>query len=136
MRSPSSPEPSERTLTAAWFPRGTVQLNATEPTDVLRSDDDTADTHRLVMVRPNGTLLLIESIGMPAAGIPAPLSNKQLDELACTLDNPSSDLDVDTDGSRAPMLITSGSSPIASRARWSRHCRSRPRRSPGAQVDD
>jgi hypothetical protein len=86
-------------------------------TDVVRSDNDTADTHRLVMVRPNGTLLLIESIGIPATSTRAPLSNKQLDDLACTLDNPSSDLDVNTNGSRAPMPVTSGSSPIANRAR-------------------
>jgi hypothetical protein len=70
---------------------GFVRIRPTG-TDVLRRDDDTADTHRLAMVRPNGTLLIIESIGMPAAGARAPLSSDQLDDLACTLDDPSSDI--------------------------------------------
>jgi hypothetical protein len=47
------------------------------------------------MVRPNGTLLVMESIGIPAAGTAAPLSNEQLDQLACTLDNPGSDINFD-----------------------------------------
>jgi hypothetical protein len=70
---------------------GFVRIRPTG-TDILRSDNDIADTHRLVMVRPNGTLLLIESIGMPGAGSCAPLSGAQLDELACTLDKSSGDL--------------------------------------------
>jgi len=71
---------------------GFVRIRPTG-TDVLRSDDDNADTHRLVMVRPTGTLLLIESIGLPAAGTRAPLSGEQLDELAYTLDTSGTDVE-------------------------------------------
>lgn len=89
---------------------GSVRIRPTG-TDVLRRDDDVADTHRLVMVRPNGTLLVMESIGIPAAGTAAPLSNMQLDQLACTLDNPGSDVNVDQ--ADAPAALATSCESIA-----------------------
>ena len=62
-------------------------------TDIVRSDDEIADVHRLVMVRPNDTLLIVESIGLPAADTGAPVSHEQLDELAGRLDDRRCDLD-------------------------------------------
>lgn len=59
----------------------------------MRSDDEIADVHRLVMVRPNDTLLIVESIGLPAADTGAPVSHEQLDELAGRLDDRRCDLD-------------------------------------------
>ncbi len=45
------------------------------------------------MVRPNDTLLIVESIGLPAADTGAPVSHEQLDELAGRLDDRRCDLD-------------------------------------------
>lgn len=71
---------------------GVVRIRPTG-TQVIRTDGD--GEHRLLMVRPDGTLLLVESIGVPAAGIPAPIPSKQFDRLECLLDRPSPDLDID-----------------------------------------
>jgi hypothetical protein len=55
-------------------------------TEVAHRDDDRSDTHRLVIVQPDGTLWIIDSIGLPTTGTGAPLSSHQLDAIASALD--------------------------------------------------
>lgn len=62
-------------------------------TEVVRTDDEAADLHRLVMARPNGTLFVIESMGIPTAGIPAPVSGDELDRLEAALDTSATDIE-------------------------------------------
>jgi len=71
-------------------------------TEVVRIEDETADLRRLVMARPNGTLLVIESMGIPAAGIPAPLSSDDLDRLETALDTSDADLQSAGQGPSTP----------------------------------
>jgi hypothetical protein len=63
-------------------------------TEVAHRDDERLDKHRLVMVRPNGTLWIIDSTGLPATGRKAPLSSDELDALAAALDRADADVDV------------------------------------------
>jgi hypothetical protein len=60
-------------------------------TEVAHCDDDRSDTHRLVIVRPNGTLWIIDSIGLPTTGAAAPLSSDQLESVVPELDNAGGD---------------------------------------------
>ena len=55
-------------------------------TEVAHRDDDRSDTHRLVIVQPDGTLWIFDSIGLPTSGTGAPLSKHQLDAIASALD--------------------------------------------------
>jgi hypothetical protein len=75
---------------------GDIRIRPTG-TEVGHCDDDVADLHRLVIVRPNGTLWIFDSIGLPTAGTGAPLSRDQLDTLASALDDPRADI---ADGER------------------------------------
>lgn len=76
-------------------------------TELLHCDDDAADAHRLVMVRPNGTLLIVESTGVPSTNTSAPLSSARLDELARALDDPRLDLhsDVEVDDQAVTAVV-------------------------------
>jgi hypothetical protein len=77
-------------------------------TEVARCDDDRSDTHRLVIVRPNGTLWIIDSIGLATAGAPAPLSGDQLDAIASALDTAGADTDApEGTGSRNTTMLES-----------------------------
>jgi hypothetical protein len=64
-------------------------------TEVARCDNDRADMHRLVIARPNGTLWIVDSIGLPTAGAAAPLSSDQLEAVVSVLDNAGADAGVD-----------------------------------------
>jgi hypothetical protein len=72
--------------------RAVVRIRPTG-TEVIRTDDN--GEHRLMMVRPDGTLLIVVAIGLPAAGIKAPIPSEQLDHLELLLDSPSRDVDID-----------------------------------------
>jgi hypothetical protein len=69
---------------------GCVRVRPTG-TEVAHCDNDRSDTHRLVIVRPNGTLWIIDSIGLPTSGAEAPLSSDQLDAFVSALDNSGAD---------------------------------------------
>jgi hypothetical protein len=67
-------------------------------TEVVHCDDDDSDRHRLVVLRPNGTLWIIDSNGLPTAGTAAPLSRDQLETLTSALDR----ADADVGGEASP----------------------------------
>lgn len=51
------------------------------------TESDRSDTHRLVIVQPNGTLWIIDSTGLRTTGVEAPLSSDQLEAIASALDS-------------------------------------------------
>ena len=78
-------------------------------TEVAHCDNDHTDTHRLVMVRPNGTLWIIDSNGLPSARAHAPLSGDQLDVVVSALDNAGADAG---DSENSPLVAaTAGNAP-------------------------
>jgi hypothetical protein len=64
------------------------------------NESDRSDTHRLIIVQPNGTLWIIDSIGLPTTGTEAPLSSDQLEAIASALDSAGVDTDV-SEGARS-----------------------------------
>jgi hypothetical protein len=94
--------------------RGDTVRVRSSGTEVAHCDDERSEAHRLVLVRPNGTLWIIDSTGLRAAGTRAPLSNDQLDTVASALDRDGADVaegESNAFRSRAPRPLAIGSHP-------------------------